>query len=164
MARSLRSNHLVWPFAAAFIALAVVAGCSSDSKTSSSTAPANSTSGTSTGDTATAGSGDSAELCAARADLKTSIEDLKNVDVAANGTSAITDAVDTIKNNLADVKAAASDDLKPQITAFEDALSALGTAVSDIGSGGVSAVATAAADVGTTGSTLITSLDSLSCS
>jgi len=164
MARPIRTRHVRLPFAAAVVTLALVAGCSSDSKSSSSTTPATSTPESSTDGTSGSGSGDNAELCAARADLRTSIEDLQNVDFVKNGTSGITDAITTIKDNLANVKEAASDELKPQVTAFEDALSALGTAVSDVGSAGISGVATAAGEVGTTGSALITSLDALSCS
>jgi hypothetical protein len=151
--------------AVAAVALVVLlAACGSSSSSSSTGAP-----GTTTASTEAAGSAGStpvtgsAELCAQRETLKTDVDDLTKVDVVANGASALTPAITKVKDDLQGLKAAATDDLKPQIQALEDSLQQLDDAVKNISSGGASAVATAAVDVAQTGSTLLTSLEDLKC-
>jgi hypothetical protein len=105
----------------------------------------------------------SAELCAQRDALRSSIDDLKNLNIVQAGASGVQDALTKVKDDLEGVQQAAGDDLKPQVQAFKDALSNLETAVKDIGSGGASAAISALEDVGTTGNDLLTSLDDLKC-
>jgi hypothetical protein len=100
-------------------------------------------------------------LCAARQDLRASVQDLQNVDVVKNGTTAVKDALTKVKDNLAAVRAVAQNDLQPQITAFDNALKRLDTAVA---TPGVAAVASALKDVVQTGTTLLADLGRLSCS
>jgi hypothetical protein len=152
------------------VALGACGSDSTSSSTSAATASSESkaTSGGATSTGASSGSGTpsdtaSAEVCAAREDLRSSISELKDVDVIANGTSALQTPLNKVEDNLTALKSAAGDELKPQVTAFQDAVDALETAVKDVGSGGVSAVATAAKDVATSGSDLLTSLDDLRC-
>jgi hypothetical protein len=153
-------------------ALGVAAACGSDEPSvSSATSGAATTSAgsavTSGGATTTpAGSTPgtaSAELCTQREALKSSIDDLRNINIVQAGASGVQEALTKVKDNLEGVQQAAGDDLKPQVQAFKDALSNLETAVKDIGSGGASAAITALQDVGTTGSDLLTSLDDLKC-
>jgi len=134
---------------------------SSSTATSSSTSTTTSTS-TSSSTATSAGSGN-AQLCADRDALTASIQDLTSVDIVKNGTAGLTTALTKVKDNLAAVKASASAQLQPQVKAFEDALTALGTAVTNLSSGGVASVVTAATTAGQAGSTLITSLSSLKC-
>ena len=61
--------------------------------------------------------------------LKTSVQDLGNVDVVKNGTAGVKDALTKVMDNLTAVKAAATDQLQPQVKAFQDSLTALQTAV-----------------------------------
>jgi hypothetical protein len=159
-------------------AFALVAGCGSDNSSSSSS-PSVSVSPTTTGSTSTSvtsnGAGTSSttvssstataspQLCTARDNLRSSIEDLTNTDVLKNGTSGLQDAVNKVKDNLQTVKANASSDLQPQIQAFQDSLTALGNAISNVSSGGVASVVTAASSAAKDGQTLVTSLQALKC-
>ena len=105
----------------------------------------------------------SGAVCTAREELRSSIDDLKNVDVVKNGTAGIQTALTNVKKSLQDVKASASSELQPQVKAFEDAVNQLEEALKNVSSGGVSAVVSAAKDVGTTGSTLLTGLQDVKC-
>jgi hypothetical protein len=104
----------------------------------------------------------SAELCQARDDLRTSISDLSKVDVIKNGTSAVTDQLNTIKDNLAKVRSSAGSDVKPQVDAFQQAVDGLQTALSG-STPSVTGVVSAVRQVATTGSTLLQSLGNLRC-
>jgi hypothetical protein len=139
------------------VTVLALAACGSDN---SNSAPQTTPTTATTTATTVAGQG-SAQLCQARDALTASLKDLGNVDVVKNGTSAITSALTTIKNNLADVKAAASAQLQPQVTAFDNALNQLQTAVANPSASGVVA---ALKDVTTTGTTLLTGLGGLKCS
>jgi hypothetical protein len=146
----------------------VAAACGSDNSSSSSTTTAaptttSTSSSTSTSSTSTSAGSGNAQLCADRDALTASIQDLTSVDIVKNGTAGLTTALTKVKDNLAAVKASASAQLQPQVKAFEDALTALGTAVTNLSSGGVASVVTAATTAGQAGSTLITSLSSLKC-
>ena len=125
------------------------------SESSPSTAAA---SGSSTPGTA------SAEVCAARDDLQTSITDFKDVSIVANGTTGLQAAITKVKDNLTALKSAAGDEIKPQVTDLQDALTGLQTAVSDVSSRGVAPVAAAAGKVAITGGELISALQGLKCS
>jgi hypothetical protein len=160
--------------AATVAALALVVACGSDNSSSSSTvvstttsvAPATSVTTTSAGTSTTVSSSRgtaSPQLCTARDNLKTSIQNLATVDVLKNGTSGVQDAVNKVKDNLQTLKANASSDLQPQIQAFQDSLTALGNAVSNVSSGGVGSVVTAASKAAQDGQALVTSLGSLKC-
>ena len=71
------------------------------------------------------------------------------------------DALTKVKDNLTTVKAAATDQLQPQVTAFQDSLTALQTALGNSGGG---AIVTALKDVSTTGTALLAALGNLKCS
>jgi hypothetical protein len=138
-----------------------VAACSSSTSSSTTTAKTTTTtiavSSTAPGPVGSA----SSDLCQAREALKTSITGLSSVDIVKNGTSGLTDALNTIKTNLQAVRAAAGSDVQPQVDAFQKSLDALQTA---LGGGAPAATVTAVRDVGTTGATLLTSLENLKCS
>ena len=141
-----------------------IAACGSDNSSSSSTTVAVSVVTTTT--SATSGASTSvgasnAALCSARNALTTSLQDLASADVIKNGASSLQAPIDSIKKNLADVKAAAGADLQPDVKAFEDSLTQLQTAVSN---GGVAGIATAATAVAKSGATLLASLQTLKCS
>ena len=78
-----------------------------------------------------------------------------------NGTAGVKDALTKVQDNLTTVKAAATDQLQPQVKAFEDAVTALQTALGNSGGG---AIVTALKDVSTTGTALLGALGSLKCS
>ena len=102
-------------------------------------------------------------MCAARDDLQTSITDFKDVSIV-NGTTGLQAAITKVKDNLTALKAAAGDELKPQVTDLQDALTGLQTALSDVSSRGVAPVAAAAGKVASTGGELISALGGLKCS
>ena len=146
------------------VSLAACGSSSSSSSTSEASSPSTaattsgSTSGGSTPGTA------SAEVCAARDDLQTSITDLKDVNIVAGGTSSVQAAITKVKDNLTTLKSAAGDEIQPEVTAAQDALTDLQSALKDVSSGGVAAVVTAAAKVASTGGALLTDLQGLKCS
>jgi hypothetical protein len=139
----------------AVAALTLLAACGSDNSNSSPTVASTTTSIA----TGTA----SPQLCSAYDALKSSIQDLTNVDVVKNGTTGVQDALTKVKNNLQAVKSSASAQLQPQIQTFEDSLTALGNAITNLSSGGVGAVGTAAASAVRAGQALVTALGSLKC-
>jgi hypothetical protein len=136
----------------------ILAACGSDN---SSSAVATTTVTTTV--SGTGGSGNNAALCAARDNLKSSITDLTNVNVVQSGTAGLQTALTKVKDNLQAVKSAASAEMQPQVKAFEDALGQLGTAITNVGSGGAGAVVTAASNAVSAGTTLVTSLNNLKC-
>jgi hypothetical protein len=68
---------------------------------------------------------DQPAVCGSVDTLETSIDDLRNVDVKANGLSALQSQLTTIKGDLADVKDDATSEFSTQITAVETSYSAL---------------------------------------
>lgn len=136
-----------------------LAACGGDNS-SSTVATAATTTSTATTVASAAPSTASAALCSAREDLKASVQDLQNIDLAKGGTSGVQAALTKVKDDLGAVRAAASSDLQPQITAFDDALKGLETAVSDPSA---AAIAAGVKDVVQTGTTLLTGLAKLDC-
>jgi hypothetical protein len=157
--------------AALFAVLPVVAiACGDDN---SSTADTTATTGATTGSSATTSaqastsmSGPtvtaSAATCAARDQLKTSFENLADVNVVQNGTSAIGDQLDVITDNLDELRSNAGDDLQPQIDEFQQSLDAL-REMTNNGSVPVGDTADAVGKVVTSGTQLMTSLANLDC-
>jgi hypothetical protein len=148
--------------AVALLGLALCAGaCGSSSKSSSSSSASTTTVASTSSGPTTSSTGGNAALCSAREQLKTSIQDLTNIDILKNGTSGIQAALTKVKTNLEAVKSAASAQMQPQVKAFEDSLQSLQTAVTN--GSGVTAIVSAAQDAATTGSALLTALDQVKC-
>ena len=61
--------------------------------------------------------------------LKTSVQDLGNVDVATNGLSSLQTAVSSVKTSTATLATDAKSAFAPQITALQNSLSGLETAI-----------------------------------
>jgi hypothetical protein len=95
--------------------------------------------------------------------FKSSIEDLKNVDIVKSGTSGLQAAVDKVKTSLQSLRSSTAYEAKDQIQAVEDSLKNLETAISNVSSGGEAAVVTAAATVVSSGSALVQSLQDIDC-
>jgi len=144
--------------------LVSLAACGSSSSSSSTSASSPSTAATTTAASGSSTPGTaSAAVCAARDDLQTSIADLKDVNIVANGTTSLQAAITKVKDNLTSLKSAAGDELQPQVTALQDALTGLQSALTDVSSGGMAAVVTAAAKAVSTGGSLLTALQGLKC-
>ena len=68
---------------------------------------------------------DEPAVCGSVDTLETSVDDLKNVDVTANGLTALQSQLTTIKGDLAEVKDDATSEFSAQITAVETSYTAL---------------------------------------
>ena len=91
--------------------LALMAACSSDDSTSSTTT--SSTTSTTSADQA---------YCADSDQLKTDIDALKDLDVVADGTTAVTSQLDTIKSDVTALKDSAGDVAATEISTLETSL------------------------------------------
>lgn len=125
-------------------AVVVLAACSSNSTSSSTPAPAPQAS-------ASASASASTDLCTAWSDLKTSVANLKKIDVVSGGTNAIQTAMQDVQAKFDTFHAAARTDFGPQATAMSDALStaqtALQNAAASPGIGTIGALATSVSGV-----------------
>ena len=104
-----------------------------------------------------------APICSERDALTASIADLKNVDIVKNGVSSLQTALTAVTDNLKGVASAASQELQPEIQALQDSLAQLGTAIKDVGSGGVSGVTQAAQAVVSAAGALTKDLGNVTC-
>jgi hypothetical protein len=75
---------------------------------------------------------DQVSLCDARDDLRSSIEDLREVDIAADGTEAFTDELDDVGEALDRVADEAGADRENEVDAVRAAADQLGTTVSSV--------------------------------
>ena len=129
----------------AFACLIAACGGDDDDSSSSTTAPAN-------------------DVCQQADALRSSVDDLKNVDLVAEGTNGATAAITDVKADLTALGDSVSDELAPDVQAVGDAIDQLESAVQNLDSGGAAAALDAVADVASTTSTLITSIDDGACS
>jgi hypothetical protein len=157
--------------ATAVVAAAVLAGCSSTS-TSSSSAPASSAPATSappssapaSSAAASATASSNAAVCASVGKLKDDIVGLKDINIRANGTSAVSAQLTKIQQQFAVVKSDAHGQFSPQINALSSALSGLGSSLTaardNVNTSTLSALALAAGSVVTAGNSLISTVTS----
>jgi len=101
--------------AACVVTAALVTGCSSSSS------PSNDSTTTSTGTS----TGSNSAVCSDIANLKASIQDLKNVSITQNGLSAISDQITKIKQQLQTLKNDAKGQYDTQINDLTNALNSL---------------------------------------
>ena len=146
----------------------VLAGCSTSNGPSTSSATSSSAASSVASSAAPSAPGSTTypagkqALCQARDELKTSIAALTNPTLLVGGTDAIKAAVGQVQSDLNAVVAAGKQDYEPQVTAMQSSLTALQTAVGNLGTGSATqtmpAVATAIATTGTAAATLFTQL------
>ena len=67
--------------------------------------------------------------CTSASQLKTSVQDLDNVDVAKNGLGSLQTAVNSVKTNATTLASDAQSAFGPQVTALQTSLASLDTAV-----------------------------------
>jgi hypothetical protein len=108
------------------------------------------------------GTAAAADVCAARDDLRESVDALVEVDVVAGGTDAVEAALGEIRADLADVRAAAGSDVQDEVTSLEESLDGLEAALADT-DGPAGRLLTAVAEVVTSGGVLVQELQSLPC-
>ena len=101
-------------------------------------------------------------VCADVANLKTSVQDLKNVNVRENGVSAVTDQLSKIEQQFNTLKTDAKGQYSTQIDDMSKALSGLSSSVTaakgNVNSTTLTAVATASKSVVTAGNNLVTAV------
>jgi len=101
-------------------------------------------------------------VCTAAANLKTSVQDLKNVNVRQNGISAVSDQLSKIEQELGTLKTDAKGQYSTQIDDLSTALSSLTSSVNaaraHVNTGTLSAVASGVGSVVSAGNNLVTAV------
>lgn len=124
----------------------LVGGCASTKTEAGSSPSASSVSGP----PAPSASG-SAAFCPAADDLKTSVSDLRNINVVSGGVAAIQQAIAKIQTNLNAFQAAAQSQFGPEITQLRTSLSGVQTALQsakgNLNISSITAIATSVAGV-----------------
>ena len=108
-------------------------------------------------------SSDKSQACQDSTNLKSSIQDLRDVNVVKDGPSALTGAIAQVNTDFQALQATAKDEFGSEVTAVSNSLSALKSAVQNVSSGGVTAVVTAAQQVGTDADKLVSDVNDQKC-
>ena len=145
--------------AAGVVATAFLAGCSSAS-TSASSAPASSAPANSAAASASASA--KAAVCASVGKLKDDIVGLKDINIRANGTSAVSAQLTKIQQQFDVVKSDAHGQFSPQITNMSNAVSTLGSSLTaareNLNSGTLATLAASVGAVVTAGNSLVSAV------
>jgi len=111
------------------------------------------------------GSSSDTKLCDSIDSLKTSLQDLKNVDLAKNGTEGLKSAIQDVQENVQATTKAAKSEFAPQVDALETAVKQLGDALANVVANGVAPVRTGLESVQSAGQKLQQSVqDAKGCS
>ena len=129
---------------AALAVVVLMAACSDDSDSSSATTAA-------------------PTVCDDAQALSSSVDELKDVDVVAEGTDGASAAISAVKDDLAALSESAGDELRPQVQAVQDAVDELETAVANVGSDPAGTALEAVSKVTASASTLVATLDAGAC-
>ena len=135
----------------------LMAACSDDDDSASSTTTATDESTTIATTTAPDALCDDADA------LSSSVADLEDVDLVAEGTDGASAAISAVQDDLAAFSESAGDELEPQVQAVEDAIDELQTAVDNLDTDPAGTALQAVSDVATSASTLIATLDDGAC-
>jgi capsule polysaccharide export protein KpsE/RkpR len=145
---------------AAVVAAAFLAGCSSAATSGTGTASA--TGGSSASASASASASDKAAVCASAGKLKDDVVALKDVNIRANGTSAVSAQLTKIQQQLDVVRSDAQGQFAPQITGLQDAVSRLSSSLSaakgNLNGGTLTTLAAAVGTVVTAGNSLVSAV------
>jgi hypothetical protein len=152
--------------AACVVATAFLAGCSSTSTSASSTpassTPASSAPASSAAASASASASAKAAVCASVSKLKDDIVGLKDINIRANGTSAVSAQFTKIQQQFDVVKSDAHGQFSPQITNLSNAVSTLGSSLTaareNLNSGTIATLAASVGAVVTTGNSLVSAV------
>ena len=103
------------------------------------------------------------QVCKARDQLKTSVEDLTNPTLLTSGSSAIKSAVTNVQDNLKNLEKAAKEDYKPQVQDVQNAVKDLQSSVENRGNNSITSnlqnIGNAISKVGSTSSALLSKLN-----
>ena len=138
----------VW--VAGVVAVAFLAGCGSTASSGTGTA------------SASASASDKAAVCASAGKLKDDVVALKDVNIRANGTSAVSAQLTKIQQQLDVVKSDAQGQFAPQITGLQNAVSTLSSSLSaatgNLNGGTLTTLAAAVGAVVTAGNSLVSAI------
>jgi hypothetical protein len=110
------------------LSVGLLGGCAATTSTTATPARAVMPSGMASGMPSGGGSAASADMCAASANLKASVNDLKSLDMSG-GLPAVQTKVQAIQTNLDAFQTAAKSEFAPQVAALRSALTDLQTAL-----------------------------------
>lgn len=141
----------------------VVAACSG-----SAASPAASAAGASPAAASPAAGAESGDVCANADALRTSIDELKAIDVVTVGTAGLQAAVDNVRTAGTAVKETAGSEIGPSVDALLASLDGLKTAIDGVGEASVAgesarAIRAAVAEVGTSATALTTAIQAGPC-
>ena len=75
---------------------------------------------------------DQEKYCAAGDELHTSLDELLNLDIVSTGTDGLNEALGAVNEDLDELRGAAESVAADQVAALDDAISGVGTAISDL--------------------------------
>ena len=131
-------------FAAGAVAMLMAACGDDDDSSSSTTDPAD-------------------DVCTDSQALSASVDDLKDVDLVAEGTDGASAAITAVKDDLAAFSESAGDEVQPEVQAVEDAIDELETAMDNLDSDPAGTARQAVSDVASSVSALIATFDDGAC-
>jgi methyl-accepting chemotaxis protein len=91
------------------------------------------------------------------------LQDLQNVNVVKDGTSALSSAASTVRSNVNALAESAQGQVKDEAEALRNSLDQLSSAVQNVRSGGVTPVTDALSSVRHNGNALVQQLNNLKC-
>ena len=138
---------------------AVTTADASTTSLAAATTAASAVSSTASGSTVAA----SGDVCADRDALRTSVDSLQDVDVAAEGTNGLEEALGDVKDDLTALSASAGAELQPQVQAVQDAVDQVETAAANLDSGGAAQAVTAVSGLVSAAGALFDSLEAGAC-
>jgi hypothetical protein len=107
---------------------------------------------------------DSSSLCNDVDALKSSVQELRDVNVVQNGTSELSSALDKVKSDAQALADSAKQDFGPDVDALQQALSTLETALRNVRDNGITPVQESAQAVQTAAKNLEDAVTSKQCS
>jgi hypothetical protein len=102
-------------------------------------------------------------LCDDVGALESSVADLEDVDVVANGVSSLDAALTAVRDDAEAVLDSAGDEFESQIDALDDSLATLESSVEDVDANGVEPVGDAVSGVDTAATELVDAVESSEC-
>jgi len=145
------------------VAVCLLVSCGGDDTESSSTASTELAAPSTTSSPTESSTAPPGDVCQDREALIESLDALKEVDLVAEGTNRLTEAVNAVNDDLAALGSSASAELQPQVQAVREAVDELETAVINRDTDGNAAVVTATGKATTAAGTLLASLENDAC-
>ena len=104
-----------------------------------------------------------ADTCADAEALQSSVAELQDVDVVAEGTNGLTTALDQVKSDLEALGTSASEELQPDIEALQTGIDSLESAIDGFDTDGAAPVVAAVTAVGEAATALIDAVNAGAC-